>query len=89
MTVSVVAELKAMNVHTVEQLADMPDQLAQKIMGSHSLRARAKVFLEAAAGEAVNSKMAMELEKRDSEIDLLKKQMAELIQAANAPKSTK
>ena len=94
MTVGLVAELKAMNVHTVEQLADMPDQLAQKIMGSHALRTKAKTFLDAAAGEAGNSKLALELEKRDNEIDLLKKQMADLLAAATkapapAPVTTK
>lgn len=85
MTVGLVAELKAMNVHTVEQLADMHDQLAQKIMGSHALRAKAKAFLDAAAGEAVNTKMAMELEKRDGEIELLKQQMAELVKTSAKP----
>ena len=86
MTVGQVAELKAMNIHTVEQLADVPDNLAQKIMGSHALRAKAKMFLEAAAGEAVNSKMVAELEKRDIELAALKEQMAQIvkIQAAKA-----
>jgi len=81
MTVGQVAELKAMHVHTVEQLADMPDQLAQRIMGSHALRAKAKLFLEAAAGEAVTSRLASQLELRDNEINQLKQQMAQIIAA--------
>lgn len=84
MTVGQVAELKAMNVHTVEQLADMPDQLAQKIMGNHGLRAKAKLFLDAAAGEAGNTKMVAELEKRDNEIKLLRDQMDQLMKATAA-----
>lgn len=82
MTVGQVAELKAMHISTVEQLADLPDNLAQRIMGSHQLRAKAKVFLEAAAGEAVNTKMTAELEKRDNQIALMQEQLAQLTKAA-------
>jgi len=84
MTVGLVAELKAMHITTVEQLADLPDQLAQKIMGSHQLRAKAKLFLEAAAGDAATTKLAAELEKRDIEIEAMKAQLAQLV-AAKAP----
>jgi hypothetical protein len=87
MTVGQVAELKAMHVTTVEQLADMPDQLAQQIMGSHALRAKAKAFLEAAAGEAVNTKLQAELSKRDNEIALLKAQMEQIAKAQSAQKA--
>lgn len=80
MTVGQVAELKAMNVHTVEQLAELPDNLAQRIMGSHDLRRRAATFLEAANGEAANTKLAAELAQRDNEIELLKAQMAQMQQ---------
>lgn len=82
MTVGLCAELKAMNVSTVEQLASLDDGKAQRIMGSFDLRRRAQAFLDAAKGEAVNNKMAMELEKRDSEIALLKQQMEQLIEAS-------
>jgi hypothetical protein len=81
LTVGQVAELKALNISTVEQLADLPDNLAQRIMGSHTLRQKAKTFLDAAAGEAVNTKLQMELEKRDGEIELLKAQMQQLMTA--------
>jgi len=81
MSVSMVATLKAMNVYSVEQLAEMSDGDAQSIMGNFALRQRAKVFLEAAKGEAVNAKMEAQLEKRDEEINALKAQMQELINA--------
>jgi hypothetical protein len=81
MTVSQVAELKALNIHTVEQLASLSDGNAQQIMGNNSLRAKAKLFLDAAAGEAVNTKMTAELEKRDDEIALLRKQVQALVDA--------
>jgi hypothetical protein len=88
MTVGLCAELKAMNVTTVEQLAGLDDGKAQKIMGSFDLRRRAQAFLDAAKGEASNNKLAMELEKRDDEISLLKQQMAELIKAQHQSKQT-
>lgn len=85
MTVGMVASLKAMNITTVEQLAELSDGNASQIMGNHELRRKAKNFLEAAAGESVNTKMEAELKKRDDEIALLKAQMEQLL----APKSDK
>jgi len=79
MTVGQVAELKATGITTVEQLAELSDSNAQKFMGSFQLRQKAQAFLEAAAGDAANSKMAAELEKRDVEIAALKEQMAQIL----------
>lgn len=89
MTVGQVAELKAMNIETVEDLAELDDVLAQRIMGNHDLRRRAKAFLEAAAGEAANSKLAHELEKRDNEIALLNEKINQLIAATAAANTAK
>lgn len=84
MTIGMVASLKAMNITTVEQLAELSDTNASHIMGNHELRRKAKNFLEAAAGEAVNTKLEAELGKRDEEIALLKSQMEQLL-AAQTP----
>jgi len=81
MTVGQVAELKAMHIHTVEQLAELSDVLSQKIMGSHALRQKAAAFLAASSDTAASNKLAVELEKRDSEIEMLKAQMADLVNA--------
>lgn len=89
LTVGQVAEFKALNIATVEQLSDVPDQLAQRFMGAFELRRKAQAFLEAAKGEAATSKLAAELSERDAKIAALEAQMAELIkvtgqkQAAN------
>jgi hypothetical protein len=88
MTVGLCAELKAMNVSTVEQLAALDDGKAQRIMGSYDLRRKAQMFLDAAQGEAVNNKMAAELTKRDDEINLLKQQMQQLLESAKAKPAT-
>jgi hypothetical protein len=80
-TVGLVATLKGAGIRTVEQLAELSDANAQGIMGNHDLRRRAKAFLEAAAGEAVNTKLEAELEKRDLEIAAMKEQIAGLLTA--------
>lgn len=84
MTVGIVAELKAMHIHTVEQLAAMSDAVAGKFQGGQMFKQRAQAFLDAAAGDAQNSKMAAELARRDEEIDLLKKQMQDLTASLQA-----
>jgi hypothetical protein len=81
MSVGLCAELKAMNVFTVEQLAGLDDSKAQKIMGSYDLRRKAQLFLDASKGEAENNKLANELQKRDDEINLLKTQMQQLLES--------
>lgn len=94
LTVSQVAELNALNIKTVEQLVNLPDSLAQKVMGSHQLRQRAQRFLDAAKGEATNTKLEAQLAERDATIasqgqmlEKLQAQMAELM-ANKAPPAT-
>ena len=65
LTKAQVLEFKAANCVTAEHVRDMPDGLAQKFMGAHSIRQRITTFLEAAAGAAPAEKLRMELEKRD------------------------
>ena len=89
MTVGTVAELKASGITTVEQLADLSDVLAQRFMGSFQLRQKAQAFLAAAAGDAANSKMAAELEKRDIEIAALKAQMEQVLKVRSKPEAPK
>ena len=52
LTRSQVEELKFFNIKTVEQLASAADGVAQKFMNFHSIKQKAKDFLEAAAGNA-------------------------------------
>lgn len=81
LSVSQVAELKAVNVKTLEHLANMPDVLLQKFMGAHALKQRAQLFLNAAKDNAPMIKLQSELEKRDNEIAVLQRQMSELMAA--------
>ena len=68
LTPAQLADLRAVNVHTVEQLVAMSDANAHVFMGFQGLKQRAQAFLDAAAGAAPALKLQAELEKRDSEI---------------------
>ena len=70
-------ELAYFGIKTAEQLVGTSDVNGQKIMGWAALKARVQSFLEAAAGNAPAAKLQAELEKRDNEIDTLKKALAE------------
>jgi hypothetical protein len=78
LTVGQIAELKAVNCLTLEHLAGMSDQLASKLMGMHSLRQKAKAYLEAANNAAPLTKLQAELEQRDAEIESLRNQLKTL-----------
>jgi hypothetical protein len=78
LTKSQVLEFTAMGVRTAEQLVGIADSNAQNIMGYQSLKAKVVTFLEAAKGAAPALKLQAELEKRDSEIAMLK-QMVETL----------
>ena len=78
-TRSQVEELKFAHVHTVEQLAEVSDVNAQSFMGIQKLKARAKLFIEAAEDNAITERLASELEERDATIAALQSQMGEMI----------
>lgn len=82
-----VAELNHVNIHSVEQLAGMPDSVAAKFMNHHQLKQQAQAFLDAAAGSAPLLKMQAELGRRDEQIAELQAQMATMLanQAAKVP----
>lgn len=76
-------ELKALNVFTVEMLAELPDALQQRLMGFGALREQAKRFLKASQDSAFTEKLDAKLKERDEEIAVLKAQMATIL--ANQP----
>lgn len=89
LTASQIAEFRAVGVHSVEALADMPDSLAQTFMGSHSIRQRAKEYLSVTKDSQYAEKQVKELEKRDKQIEELQRQMAELMSQAAKSKQPK
>jgi len=75
-----VAEFKAMNIFTVDQLTDLPDSYGAKMMGFQGIKQKAKNFLEAAKDSSLLDKTKEELGKRDAllaEQGALLKQMQE------------
>jgi len=77
--VGLTAELQAMNIRTVEQLANLADVNLSNMMGGHELRAKAQAFIEGVKGT-------------DAQINKLQAQIAELqaqIAAAATPTASK
>ena len=87
MSMSQIAEYKALNCHTVEQLVGMPDAVAQRFMGYHAVKQRAQQYLDMAKGLAPLTAMEEQLQKRDAQIAELEAKVAALI-AASPPKVT-
>lgn len=85
--VGLVAELKAMHIHTVEQLAELPDGSVQNIMGGYELRKQAIEWLSNTAAKAVDAEKEA-MAKRLSELeDQLKALTAMGLTKQEAPKA--
>ncbi len=70
LSVSQIAELRAMHVPTVEVLAALSDQGIQRIgMGARELQAKAKAFLEAAKDNGMVERIAAENLRLQDQID--------------------
>lgn len=73
------ATLKAMNVFTVEQLAEIADQNVGRIgMGMMDLKNKAKAYLEWQAGESSVQKYAQQNRRLKERVDQLEEQIAAL-----------
>ena len=85
--VGLTAELKSMHIHTVEQLADLPDGNLQRLMGGIELRKQAREWLDNSAAKAVDAeKEAMAKRLADLE-EQLKALTAMGLTKAEAPKA--
>lgn len=82
-------ELAAFSIRTVEQLAGLNDNLTAKIMGVGLLKQKAKAFLDAALADQQNSQLQAELAQRDNQINLMKKQMAEMSESLQQLKTAR
>ena len=79
--VGLCAELKAMNIHTVEQLAALSDGNLQGIMGGNELRRKAEDYIKGTSGtDAMLAKMQKENED-------LKAQMNQLMSMVGKPEA--
>lgn len=74
-----VADLKALKIYTVEQLAAMSDAHLHNIgLGGRQLRAKAQAFIDAAKGSADITQLAAENERLKEELKSLKAQIEDL-----------
>ena len=79
------AEFKAWNILTIEQFANLPDSMANKIMGFYELRKKALVFIEAGKDAELIGQIRAEAKKEN---DALRSELEELrnMIAAQKPK---
>jgi len=87
------ATLKALNIHTVEALAELPDSGLQNIgMGARELQKKAVAFLEAAKDSGAVERQRQEIEKQNETIAQQAKMLEDLkaeIEALKAQKTTR
>lgn len=74
-TKSQALEMKGMKIHTVEQLAALPDT-ALTFLGAQGLRAKAQAWLASANGDT--TKLVAENQQMRADLEILKQQIANL-----------
>lgn len=90
LTKSQALELKSMNIHTVEQLAQLPDT-ACSWLGSRDLRTKAAQWLETAKDHAGESRLQAVVDQQKAQIEALQAQIDDIVARAaqsEAAKST-
>lgn len=78
LTKSQALELKAMKIHTVEKLAELPDS-ACSWMGSRELREKARTWLETARGHSSESRLQAVIDQQNSQIAALQAQINDIV----------
>lgn len=74
-----VLELKALDLHTVEQVAGLPDNALHRIgMAGRNIRDMANAYLDDGAAQALTTQALARAEKAEARVATLEKQMSEL-----------
>jgi hypothetical protein len=79
-------ELKAVGIHTVEQLAALPDT-ALNWLGARELRTQAQAWLEKAGAHAAESRLAAENAQLREQMAAMQKQINDLAEQAKKPRA--
>jgi len=79
LTKSLVLELKHLNVHTVENLANVSDTNAQKMTGLTILRSKAKAFLLASKESAPIQKLQSQIDKLVADLQVKQQTIDQLV----------
>jgi hypothetical protein len=74
---AMVAELRHINIFTVEQLADLADTYVSRIPKGYELKRKAAEFVQALKDQAAVNKLQSMLDERDNQIEALKKAVAD------------
>ena len=82
-----VEEYKFFKIHTVEQLAGAPDEGGKNFMGFQQDKLKAKEYIDASQRGVSTQEMEDKLAERDSELDAIKTQLAELMAAKEGQQS--
>lgn len=77
-------QLSFMNIKTVEQLANLNDNLMGSIMGAQSLKRKAKDWIESRKDDGTLAKLRDELDERDSKIDDLTEKLTVVLTRLDA-----
>lgn len=83
------AELKAMKIHTVEQMANLSDAILQNFRGGGDLRAKAKIFLEAGKDAELIGAIRKEAAAKEAAMQAQIDELRALIEAQTAPNPKK
>lgn len=68
LTLSQIEEYRYFGIRTIEQMADLRDDVCGKITGATILKQKAQVFMAILKDEAPMKKVQVELDKRDNEL---------------------
>lgn len=72
-----VEEYRYFGVRTVEQMAELRDDVCAKLLGATTLKQKASAYLQIIKDDAPLRKVQVELDKRDNEIEALKAALAD------------
>lgn len=86
LTASQAAELKALNIFTVEALAELKDSgLANLGMGARDLQAKAKAYIAASEDTSVVQQQASQIADLERQVEFLKQQIQEIGEKPKEP----
>jgi hypothetical protein len=88
LSVTQIAELRALNVMSLEGLAGMADTVAHRFMGFHEMRTKAQKYLDAAKSAAPITALQSQVDDLKSTNEVLQRQI-EALMAANEAKAKK
>lgn len=84
LSVSQIAELRALNVMSLEALAGMADTVAHRFMGFHEMRTKAQKYLDAAKSAAPITALQNQVDELKSQNQVLQQQIGELMKVKDS-----